>query len=62
MQGWKEPLVVFLLEVGEFLADNTEILEETFLPHLVLARNIGLAEGHEVINVIAGIIHKPAHG
>ena len=41
------------LKVSEFLAHHTEILEELLLAHLVLARDVGLAERHEVVDARA---------
>lgn len=60
--GLKQPLVVALLQVGQLLPDDTEIIQETLLALLVLARNVGFAKRHQVINVVTGIIEQPTHG
>jgi hypothetical protein len=54
--GLEEAFVVLLLEVGELFANHAEILEEQAFLYLVLRRDIGLAEQHKVVDVVAGIV------
>ena len=60
--GLQQAFVVLLLQVGEFLTHHTEILEEHLFLHLVLAGDIGLAEQHQIVDVVAGIVQQTAYG
>ena len=60
--GLQQALIVLLLQVGQFLADHTEVLAEVLLTHLVLARDVRLAERHQVVDVVAGIVHQSSDG
>jgi hypothetical protein len=54
--GWLEvAYAVALLEVNKFLAYELEVVEEALLALLVAARDVGLAEQHEVVDVVAGL-------
>jgi hypothetical protein len=52
----EEAFIVLDLQVGEFFANHTEILEEHPFFHLVLRCDIRLAEQHEVVDVVASIV------
>ena len=56
--GLQQTLVVLFLKVVELRAHNAEILEEMALAHLVLARYVGLAQHHQVVYVVAGIVKQ----
>ena len=58
----QQSYIVFLLQVGQFLAHQSEVLEEQFLADLVLRGDIRLAERHQVFDILAGIIQKAADG
>ena len=60
--GLQQPFVVLLHKVGQLLAHHTEVLEEHFLLHLVLAGDVRLAERHQVVDVVARIVQQTAHG
>ena len=43
-------------------AHYAEVLEEVLLAHFVLARYVGLAQRHQVVDVVAGVVNQAAHG
>ena len=53
---------VFLLNVHQFLAYDAEVLEKILLALLVLAGDVGLAQRHEVVDVVASLEEQTAHG
>ena len=46
---------VFLLYVFELLSHGLEVLQEFFLAHFVLRGDVGLAQLHQVVDVVAGV-------
>ena len=63
IDAWLEKsLVITFLQINQFLAHHLEIIQKALLAHLVLAGDISLAERHQVVDVIAGIIQQAANG
>ena len=52
---------VFFLDINEFLAHDFEILQEILFALLVLARDVGLAKEHQVVDVVASLEEQAAH-
>ena len=52
---------VFFLDINEFLPDDFEILQKILLAQLVLARDVGLAKEHQVVDVVARLEEQAAH-
>ena len=57
----EQTFVVFLLQVGKFFADHTEILEEHLLTHLVLRGDVRLAESHQIVDIVARIVKQTTY-
>ena len=53
---------VALLEVLELHAHEAEVVEEALLAHLVLRGDVGLAQHHQVIDVVARLEEQAAYG
>ena len=53
---------VFLLDIHQFLLHQVEVFAETLHLVLVLARDVGFAQRHQVVNVITRIKQQTAHG
>ena len=60
--GLEIPHAVFLFYLSEFRADEAEVLEEAADFVGVLARDVGLAEEHQVVDVVARIEEEAADG
>ena len=58
----QQSFVVLLLQVDEFLAHHSEVFEEHLLSSLVLAGDIGLAESHQVVDIITCITEQSTNG
>lgn len=53
---------VFLLDIYEFFTNELVVLTETFLTLFILARDVGLAKKHEVVNVVSGVKKETTDG
>ena len=54
----QQAYIILGFQISKFLTHHTEILKEQFLAHLVLRGDVRLTEGHQVINILTGIIHQ----
>ena len=53
---------VLLLDVHQFAFYQVEILAEALHLVLVLARDVGLAQRHQVVDIVARVKEQPPHG
>ena len=56
------PNTVFLFQILQFLAHQLEIVQEALLAGFVLRGDVGLAEHHQVVDVVAGLKQQTAYG
>ena len=53
---------ILLLNLFQFLTYKAEVLQEVAFLHLVAARDVGLAQAHEVVDVVARLKKETTHG
>ena len=58
----QKTFVIAHFQVGEFLANGTEIIQKTLFSHLILTCYVRFAENHQIVDVIACIIHQSTYG
>ena len=54
--------LVFLLDVNEFTFYQVKVLAEALHLVLVLAGDVGLAQGHQVVDVVTRVKQQSAYG
>lgn len=60
--GLEVAYAVFLFEGHQFLSDGLKVLQEITLTHFVFAGNVGFAQKHQVVNVVARLKQESPYG